>query len=314
MPSQIPEDWASLSTPNPEMLSLLEKSYPPGFRVIKPGITIQQLREIGKNNPSSEKWLDVEERDIEVVMSDGYLSRARVYTSKSTPTSDFSLAISGSVVLKVEEGGVEKREEEEEEGENGKEPLLVMIHGGGFSVGKPEMEEERCRFWVREFKGVSVSLGYRLAPENAWPRGVEDCWEGVKWIAQHAKELGADARKGFVLGGISSGATTSIGIAHRARDEGMTPPLTGLYLSVPGICTPESLPEEHKNDPRLVSWEQNRTAPLFSTPELEFFASQYQSPPNDPLRSPLIWPTGHKGLPRHYLQVAGLDPRGGDEG
>jgi acetyl esterase/lipase len=29
--------------------------------------------------------------------------------------------------------------------------------------------------------------------------------------------------------------------------------------------------------------------------------------PKDPLRSPLRWESGHEGLPKHFLQVAGAD-------
>lgn len=106
----------------------------------------------------------------------------------------------------------------------------------------------------------------------------------------------------------SSGATLSITLSHFARDEKLSPPLTGLFLSVPLPCFPGALPEPYASDNRIVSWTQNSTAPIFSSPALDLFARAYNADPKSPLRSPFLWPTGHKGLPPTYFQVAGLDP------
>jgi acetyl esterase/lipase len=34
----------------------------------------------------------------------------------------------------------------------------------------------------------------------------------------------------------------------------------------------------------------------------------YQADANSELFSPMLWPSGHKGLPKTYLQICGLDP------
>lgn len=66
----------------------------------------------------------------------------------------------------------------------------------------------------------------------------------------------------------SSGATTMIAVSHLWRDEGLTPPLTGLYLSLPSPCIVSTLPEKHKS--RVISWEQNKNAPVFNRASNEF--------------------------------------------
>jgi len=106
----------------------------------------------------------------------------------------------------------------------------------------------------------------------------------------------------------SSGATLSITLSHFARDEKLSPPLTGLFLSVPLPCFPGALPEPYASDNRIVSWTQNSTAPIFNTPAFDLFARVYNADPKSPLRSPFLWPTGHKALPPTYFQVAGQDP------
>jgi acetyl esterase/lipase len=146
----------------------------------------------------------------------------------------------------------------------------------------------------------------------------------MKWIAANHKDLGADASKAFILGGVSSGATSSCTISHLWRDEGITPPLTGLYLSVPAPCIVSSLPEKYRSKEK--AWDQNQNAPFFDREASNFLLSkllatkstlenplntlaEYVKPdPYDPLRSPLLFSTGHKNLPPTYFVIAGADP------
>lgn len=47
--------------------------------------------------------------------------------------------------------------------ESGKaKPLLVMVHGGGYCIGKLENEEIACRKWTKRFGGIAVSIEHRF--------------------------------------------------------------------------------------------------------------------------------------------------------
>lgn len=37
------------------------------------------------------------------------------------------------------------------------------------------------------YKLTVVSIGYRLAPEDPWPRGVEDCYDAAEWLVANSK-------------------------------------------------------------------------------------------------------------------------------
>lgn len=65
----------------------------------------------------------------------------------------------------------------------GSRPLLVLIHGGGFCYGCPEMEGATCVKAVQAYGCVAVSLSYRLAPEHKFPVATDDCWDALKWVS-----------------------------------------------------------------------------------------------------------------------------------
>ncbi|CZR62791.1 related to Putative sterigmatocystin biosynthesis lipase/esterase STCI [Phialocephala subalpina] len=266
------KDWTSLSKINPELEALLPTLG--GFKFIGPDTTLESLRALEANRPPSEPWPEVLEHDIQIPVRDGTSNRARVY-SPANPTSE------------------------------GK-ALLVLAFGGGFVMGKLEGEERNCRTWVKNFGGVAVSISYRLCPEHVWPGSVEDVFDAVKWIAAHANDLGADPSKGFVVGGTSSGATATITVSHLWRDEGLTPPLTGLHLAVPAPCIISALPQKYREKEK--SWEQNKDAPTFNRDTSNFLAQHAKPKPDDPMRSPLLFTTGHENLPPAYFAIGGADP------
>ncbi|RMJ14313.1 hypothetical protein CDV36_006033 [Fusarium kuroshium] len=184
-------------------------------------------------------------------------------------------------------------------------PLAIFIHGGGFILGIAEMETPPCIAVAKAYGCICVSLDYRLSPEVKFPTAYEDCWDAIIWLSKNASSLGADLTKGFILGGSSAGGHISIPLSHRARDEGLSPPLTGVYLGVtpslpPQALTPKYVPfyrsrEALKDGMTLTS----KSTALYDVAVEPDFAS--------PLWSPLLWPTGHTDLPPTFFQICGAD-------
>lgn len=63
------------------------------------------------------------------------------------------------------------------------------------------------------------------------------------------------------MGGNSTGASLAASISLLARDEGLSPPLTGVLLSVPTVIYPSVIPEKYRDV--YLAREQNANAPYY---------------------------------------------------
>lgn len=96
-------------------------------------------------------------------------------------------------------------------------PGFVNFHAGGFVLGDLEIEHPRCLVMAAEGGAVSVGVDYRLAPENPFPAGVEDCYAALQWVVGHAEDLKIDPAK-ITIGGGSAGGNLTTAVALMARD------------------------------------------------------------------------------------------------
>jgi acetyl esterase/lipase len=72
-----------------------------------------------------------------------------------------------------------------------------------------------------------------------------------------------------LVGGISSGANFAGAIAYAARDAQLSPPITGIFISIPVCLMPNAyclMPPEQRAE--LLSLEQNAENPLLTPKSL----------------------------------------------
>ena len=153
-----------------------------------------------------------------------------------------------------------------------------------------------------------VNITYRLAPEHKFPTAINDAWDTVKWCAANASSsLGADSSKGFLLGGVSAGGNITAVVAQKAVEEGMSPPLTGLWLCVPLLFPSiDQVPDKYKE--LWFSHEQNKDAPVLNQDAIAAVGKHLEPDATSEWYSPYNVKNPHKGLPPAYIQVNGLDP------
>lgn len=104
---------------------------------------------------------------------------------------------------------------------SGKEslPVLVYFHGGGFAIGDLDTHDAPLRALANRAGCLIVSVNYRLAPEHRFPAAPDDAYAATKWVAEHASEIGGNAKR-LAVGGDSAGGNLATVVALMARDRG----------------------------------------------------------------------------------------------
>ena len=151
-------------------------------------------------------------------------------------------------------------------------PILYYIHGGGFFGGHFGVVEESIKLIVEKSDITAVSVEYRLAPENPYPIGHEDCYSVLKWIYEHAEEYGCDKEKIFV-GGDSAGGNLTQYCTTRDWEEG-NHHVKGQLLLYPTLNMAGVKDEYY--EPSMDQFEMARTQKRGLTKMLKMFAGMSQ--------------------------------------
>ena len=177
-------------------------------------------------------------------------------------------------------------------------PVLVYFHGGGWVIGNIETHDAPCRALTNAANSIVVSVDYRLAPEHRFPAAVEDCDAATRWVAEHAAEIGGDARQ-IGVGGDSAGGNLAAAVALAARDRG------GPRLLFQLLVYPVT---DHRFD--TASYRDNADGYFLTRDAMLWFWGHYLSSDADganPLASPLRAKDLH-GLPPAFVMTAEYDP------
>jgi arylformamidase len=91
---------------------------------------------------------------------------------------------------------------------DGPRPLLVYIHGGGWTGGDKSQEGNPQRTWLAQ--GVSyAAINYRLTPGDPLPAPIHDAARAVQFLRTKATEWNIDTKRVCLTGG-SAGACTAM--------------------------------------------------------------------------------------------------------
>ena len=99
---------------------------------------------------------------------------------------------------------------------------ILHMHGGGFITGS-------AADFIRDLQAIAatldcaiVTVDYRLAPETLWSGSLEDNHAALRWLHDHALELGVDRNRIAVMGESAGGGHAAL-LAIAARDRGEVP-------------------------------------------------------------------------------------------
>ena len=176
-------------------------------------------------------------------------------------------------------------------------PALVYFHGGGWVTGDIDTHEGICRTLANAAGCVVASVDYRCAPEHKFPTAAEDAFAATRWVVEHARELGVDARRVAVQGD-SAGGNLAAAVALMARDRG------GPALSFQVLVYPVT-----DCDFTRASCVENAEGYLLTTDSMRYYWDCYA--PGEDRTNPYASPLRAKsfaGLPPALVITAEYDP------
>lgn len=109
-------------------------------------------------------------------------------------------------------------------------PVLIYIHGGGWTGGTKEAGFNKVLPYLEQGWNV-VNVEYRLARVSLAPAAVEDCLCALKWVGVHAAEHHIDPNRIVVTGDSAGG--------HLSLTTGMIPESAGLDRECAGKPLPK---------------------------------------------------------------------------
>jgi acetyl esterase len=178
------------------------------------------------------------------------------------------------------------------------QPVLVYLHGGGWTIGDLDTHDVLCRQLAREGACAVVSVDYRMGPEHRFPAAVEDCLEAFSWVQAQAQALHLDASR-MAVGGDSAGGNLAAALCLVQREAGRAMPAFQLLIYP-------------ATDMRAVapSHTTNGQGYMLTNDSINWYRGNYiadQADWSDWRASPLLAPS-HAGLPPALVLTAGFDP------
>jgi len=174
-------------------------------------------------------------------------------------------------------------------------PVVVYFHGGGFVLCDLDSHDGVCRRLATCAGAIVVSVDYRRAPEHRFPAAVDDAYAAVRWVVDHAAELGGDPSR-LATAGDSAGGLLATVCCLRARHE-HGPSIAYQLLIYPMTDC-------------LAPRRENAEGYLLTSRHMRWFAEQYlpdltdgEHPYASPLRAPDL-----TGLPPCLVLTGEHDP------
>jgi acetyl esterase len=181
----------------------------------------------------------------------------------------------------------------------GRTPLVVYLHGGGWTIGSLETHDRICRRLAEGSGSAVLAIDYRLAPEHPWPASVDDTVSALRWVASGPPELG-EALGAVAVAGDSAGGTLAALACLRLREEdpAALPDLQVLLYANTDLTGAQPSMRE-----KAAGWGLDAEAIRFFNSQWVPDRTRWPDPGVSPLHAPHL-----SGLPKALIVTAEHDP------
>lgn len=130
-----------------------------------------------------------------------------------------------------------------------KVPLVVYIHGGGWTSGsKDEIMDTPVAGLAFQLGFAIASIDYRLAPDWVFPAQIHDCKLAIRYLRLNADALGIDPDRIAAIGGSAGGHLAAL-LGTADDDDGLEGP------GLPGVSSRVSVVAEFFGPTDLIDVE-----------------------------------------------------------
>jgi acetyl esterase/lipase len=137
-------------------------------------------------------------------------------------------------------------------------PAVLFFHGGGYIFGHIDLFDGPVSRYVSASAVPFLSVEYRRAPEHPFPTPLEDAYAALRWLHDHAAELGVDPNRIGVMGD-SAGGGMAAALTILARERG-GPKIARQILLMPMLDDRTRTPDPHIAPFALWSYDDSATA------------------------------------------------------
>ncbi len=160
---------------------------------------------------------------------------------------------------------------------------ILFFHGGGWVAGDIDSYTKVCAHMARQTGCTVISVDYRLAPENPFPAGLEDCYYAAREIFLNV-ELVHCKQPDIILAGYSAGANLAAALSLMAKERGEFMPERQIL-----IC-PATYNDYSKDSP-FASVIENGTDYILTAQKITDYMDLYvqnEEQRNSPYVAPLL--------------------------